>query len=205
MLHPVVKCGSALSSLGARSMMMVKEVSSLARTCLWGKVLMIHSPPALFLFFFFSRSGVSSRSPVPLLGQDESTVAKRAETTVAECSLAGCAWARFPDSSHCMPRQHSQPDPTSLVKNVCVFRCNLPPALLEEWPTSFTCHCGNTGVDRTPNTSQHIMLNLEKKIFPSPLPGFELATFRSRVRRSTRELAIPAPGSMSIDSSKRWT
>ena len=32
------------------------------------------------------------------------------------------------------------------VKIVCVFRCNLPPALLAEWPGSFTCHCGNTGV-----------------------------------------------------------
>ena len=28
--------------------------------------------------------------------------------------------------------------------------CNLPPALLAEWPGSFTCHCGNTGVERTP-------------------------------------------------------
>ena len=25
---------------------------------------------------------------------------------------------------------------------VCVFRCNLPPALLAEWPGSFTCCCG---------------------------------------------------------------
>ena len=26
-----------------------------------------------------------------------------------------------------------------------MFRCNLPPALLAEWPGSFTCHCGNKG------------------------------------------------------------
>ena len=29
-------------------------------------------------------------------------------------------------------------------------QCNLPPALLEEWPGSFTCYCGNTGVERIP-------------------------------------------------------
>ena len=27
---------------------------------------------------------------------------------------------------------------------VCVFSCNLPPALLAEWPGSFTCYRGNT-------------------------------------------------------------
>ena len=71
------------------------------------------------------------------------------------------------------------------VKDVCLFRCNLPPALLAKWPGSFTCHCGNTGVEQTPNESQHTKLTLEKKILTQLLPGFELATFRSRgVRRS---------------------
>ena len=32
------------------------------------------------------------------------------------------------------------------------FRCNLPPALLAEWPGSFTCHCGNAGVEWTPKS-----------------------------------------------------
>ena len=32
---------------------------------------------------------------------------------------------------------------------MCVS-CNLPPALLAEWPGSFTCYCGNTGVERIP-------------------------------------------------------
>ena len=62
-----------------------------------------------------------------------------------------------------------------------MFRCNLPPALLAEWPESFTCHCGNTGADRTLKKSQHTKLTLEKKILPPLLPGFELAAFRSRV------------------------
>ena len=47
-------------------------------------------------------------------------------------------------------------------------------------------------MERTPNKSQHAKLTLEKKILlPLPL-GFELATFRSRVRRSNQQ-AIPAP------------
>ena len=29
-----------------------------------------------------------------------------------------------------------------------VFSCILPPALLAEWPGSFTRYCGNTGVER---------------------------------------------------------
>ena len=49
------------------------------------------------------------------------------------------------------------------------------------------CHCGNTGVERTPNKSQRTKLTLEKKILPPPLPGFELAAFRSRVRRSNQQ------------------
>ena len=68
-----------------------------------------------------------------------------------------------------------------------MFRCNLPPALLAERPGSFTCHCGNTGVERTPNKSQHTKLSQEKKILSPLLPGLEMATFRSRVRRSYQQ------------------
>ena len=32
----------------------------------------------------------------------------------------------------------------------CVFSCNMPPALLAEWPGSFTCYCGDTGVEQAP-------------------------------------------------------
>ena len=48
----------------------------------------------------------------------------------------------------------------------------------------------NVGVERTPNKSQPANLTLQKKIFPPLLLGFELATFRSRVRRSYQQ-AIP--------------
>ena len=37
------------------------------------------------------------------------------------------------------------------------------------------CHCGDTGVERTPNKSQHTKLSPEKVILPPLLLGFELA------------------------------
>ena len=47
-------------------------------------------------------------------------------------------------------------------------------------------------MERTPNKSQQTKLTLEKKILLPLLPGFELATFRSLIRRSNQQ-AIPAP------------
>ena len=73
------------------------------------------------------------------------------------------------------------------VKSVCVFRCNLPPALLAEWLGSFTCHCSITGVEWTLHKSQHAKLTLKKKILPPLLLGFEPTTFRSRVQRSSQQ------------------
>ena len=92
-------------------------------------------------------------------------------------------WDCFRIGSHTM-LQHGQPIPTSLSQGVCLFRCNLPPALLAEWPGSFTCHCGNTGVEWTMNKSQHTKLIQEKKIsLAAP------TTFRSRVWCSTNKLS----------------
>ena len=34
---------------------------------------------------------------------------------------------------------------------------------LADWPGSFTCHCRNTAVERTPNKGQHRKFTLEKK------------------------------------------
>ena len=42
----------------------------------------------------------------------------------------------------------------------------------------------------TEKKSLHAKVTLDKKILPSLLPGFELATFRSRVRRSTNEMKV---------------
>ena len=42
-------------------------------------------------------------------------------------------------------------------------------------------------MEQTPNKSKHIKLTLKKNILPPLLPGFELAIFRSRVRRSYQQ------------------
>ena len=42
----------------------------------------------------------------------------------------------------CTMSLHAKPH----MWGACVFSCNLPLALLAEWPGSFTCYCGNTGV-----------------------------------------------------------
>ena len=136
----------------------------------------------LFTACAFLKIEISSGTLIPLLrpGSEYS----------GSASWDDCArvFPRFPKCSHTMPGQrHNQPTRTSLGqgKDVCVFRCNPPPALLAGWPGSFTCHCGNTGVEWTPNKSQHTKLTLKKNIIPPLLPGFELTTFRVRIRRST--------------------
>ena len=61
-------------------------------------------------------------------------------------------------------------------------------------------------MEEIPNKSQHTKLALERKILPPLLPGFELAIFRSRVRRSYQQ-AIPA-GCFSVSIIHRtltWT
>ena len=120
---------------------------------------------------------------------------------VAKYSLLICVWACFPIGSHAMPAQrHSQPTLTSLhwVKDICVLRCHLPPALLAEWQGSFMCHCSNTEMEETQNKSQHTKLTLEKRILLPLLPIFKLTTFQSRVKRSTNMLPR-LPG-----KSRRW-
>ena len=109
----------------------------------------------------------------------------------------------FPDrvSTLCLDSSIVSPLWLRWVKGVCMFRCNLPPALLAEWPGYFTCHCSNTWVERTPNKSQHTKLTLEKKILPPLLPGLEHATFWSQVQHSNQyalsnKLPYEAPDSL---------
>ena len=158
---------------------------------IFGECSTIYLPPTLLFLF---KVEISSRTLIPLLCQDQSTVAQRAEATVTKCCLTSCMWARFLINSHTMPGHHIvSPLWLRQVKDVCVFWCNLPTALLAEWLGSFTCHCGNKGVERTPNESQHTKLTLKKKILPPLLLWFELTTFWSQVRHSNQQ-AIPAPG-----------
>ena len=48
-----------------------------------------HSFPACACFFIF-KVEINSGTLIPLFCQNQSTVAQRAETTVAECSLSSC-------------------------------------------------------------------------------------------------------------------
>ena len=155
---------------------MVVAFTSLAR--ILGECSTIHSPLALFfkvdispctLILLFTPGSVHSGSA----SWDDCDRVFPDELRVSS----------FPDMipTLCLDSGIVSPLRLRWVKGVRVFRCNLPPALLAEWPGSFTCHCSNTGVERTPNRSQHTKLTLEKKILPPLLPGFELATFRSRV------------------------
>ena len=68
------------------------------------------------------------------------------------------------------------------VKGVWVLRCNLLPALLAEWPGSFTYHCGNRSVEWTRTKSQRTKWTHEKKFLRPLLLGFRLTTFWSRVQ-----------------------
>ena len=80
----------------------------------WGECSTIHSPPALF-FFCFLKWRLARTLLFHSLGQDQSTVAKQAETTVTECFLTSFVRAHFLIGSHTLPgQQHSQPTPTSL-------------------------------------------------------------------------------------------
>ena len=48
------------------------------------------SPPARFIFSFFFKVRLTRAHYFHSLGQDQSTVAQRAETTVAEYTLTSC-------------------------------------------------------------------------------------------------------------------
>ena len=84
-----------------------------------------------------------------------------------------------------MPGQHDQPTPTSLGQGC--MRVWLQPATRNFGRMTgvfLRATAVTRGVEGTPNKSQHTKLTLEKKILPPLLPGFKLATFRPRVRRS---------------------
>ena len=144
---------------------------------------------SFFLIFFFKWRSFCAHQ-FPLFSQDQSTVAKRAETTVAKCPWQVAHEFVSPTGSHTMYGWYRLPNPTPWVKCACKFICNLPPAPLTEWLGSFTCHCGNTSVEQTLNKSQRGQLTLEKKILPLLLLGTEPMTFWSQGRPSTN-WAIP--------------
>ena len=111
------------------SFVAVVAFSSSAR--IWGERSTVHSLPALFFFFFKLR--LARAHYFHSLGQDQSTVAQPTETTVTECSLTSCVWARFlMVPTLCLDSVIVGLLRLRWVKDVCVFGCNLPPALLAE-------------------------------------------------------------------------
>ena len=81
-----------------------------------------------------------------MFDHSQSTVAQRTETTVAECSQRlACELVSGKAPTLCLDSGIASPLRLRLVNGVCVFRCNLPSALLAKWPGSSTYHCYNTG------------------------------------------------------------
>ena len=122
-------------------------------------------------------------------GQDQCTVAQRAEMTVNECSLMSCMWAHFPDRF---------PHHTWTAQSV---HSNSVGSWVYVW-LGVTCHlhfwqndrslldaAAIIWVERTLCESQDKELTREKKICPPLLPGLELTGFWSQVQFSTNKLS----------------
>ena len=98
-----------------------------------------------------------------------------------------CVRARFLIGSHTIPNSGIVSAALGDFDGSRAYECLGVTCHLHFWQNgSFTCHCGNTGLEHTPNKSQQTKLTVKKKIL---LLGFELATFRSRVRCSTNKLS----------------
>ena len=129
---------------------LVVAFSSLAR--ILGECLTFHYPPAPFFFFFWME--ISSRALIPLF--------RPGSVNSDSASWDDCG-RKFSDKLRVSSFPDRFPHRLHGVKSICVLSCNLPPALLAEWPGSFTCYCGNLGLERAPNKSQHTKLTLERK------------------------------------------
>ena len=124
----------------------------------------IHPPPALCFLFFF-KVEISLRTLIPFYTPG---LVHSGSTSRDDCDRMFPYKLRvssFPDRvpTLCLDSGIVSPLRLRWIKGVCVFRCNLPPELFAERPGAFTCHCGNTGVERTLNKSQHTKLTLENK------------------------------------------
>ena len=72
-----------------------------------------------------------------------------------DCYTAGATWnyshlsmfCVYQTAMHHVTSLHANPH--NYVGCMCVS-CNLPPALMAEWPRSFVCYCSNMGVDWIP-------------------------------------------------------
>ena len=90
-------------------------------------------------FFFFCLVEISSCTRIPLFLPG---LVHRGSASWDNCglnSLTSCVWACLLIGSLNMPEHNCIVSPLRLhwIKSACVFRCNLPPALLAEWQGSF--------------------------------------------------------------------
>ena len=145
-----------------------------------GECSTVHSPCAFFFFFFWSGYKLEHTNSTLFVRISPQWLSELRRLWPSVPWQVACELVSWLVPTPCLDSGIVSPLRLRWVKDVWVFRFNLPPALLAEWPGSFACHCGNTGMELTPK---------EKEILPPPLPGFELATFRSRVRRSTYKLS----------------
>ena len=127
-----------------------------------------HLIPACAFFLFFLNVEISSATLIPL---------PRPESVHSDSPSWDDCGQMFPDKlqvslfpnwfPHYAWTTAVSPHRLCWVKGVCMFRCNLPPALLAEWPGSFMCHCGNKEVEWTLNKSQHAKVNSGEENSPS--------------------------------------
>ena len=115
--------------------------------------------------------------------------------TLLQCYLAvtwlvPCETAAVSVHILCTPCNHTPVYSVTLFKAIyveciCMSSCNLPPALLAEWPGCFMHHCSNTERNRYCCKHQHRKLTLEAKICLPLFWGLRTATFQSWVWHSS--------------------
>ena len=134
-----------------------------------------------FFFFFLFKVEISLPTLTSLSRQGSVHSGSASWYDCDQVFLMSCVWARFPDTL-CQDRGTVSPLRLCWVKGVWMFRCNLPPALLAEWPGSFKCHCCNTGGGTdTEWESAHKVDSGEENCPAAP------------ARIWTRNLSIPSP------------
>ena len=140
-----------------------------------------HSFPTCTLKKFSLKVEINLCKLIPLFRPGSAHSGSASWADCDQVFLMSCVWARFPDTL-CQDRGTVSPLRLCWVKGVWMFRCNLPPALLAEWPGSFKCHCCNTGGGTdTEWESAHKVDSGEENCPAAP------------ARIWTRNLSIPSP------------
>ena len=89
----------------------------------------------------------------------------------------------------CLMSLHAKPH-TSCA---CVFRCNLSPALLAQWPGSSMCYCGNTGAEQIPKWVSTECWPWRRKFSCRYCRDLNPGPLNHKSNALTTELSLPAP------------